>query len=124
MSTALEKQQNRPQAEADRVRRPRYRVRGDKNEYSVDVFMPGVSKNDYEVTVQGDELLIEGRRSLEVPESAVWIHRELAAERYQLRLQLNVEVDTDGISARSEEGILSVTLPVAREARPRRIEIS
>lgn len=124
MSTTLTKQESNQAQQQARVRRPRYTVRGDRSEYAVDVEMPGVAKDAYEVTVHGDELLIEGRRSLPASESTVWLHRELDAEIYKLRLQLNVEVDTDHIAAKSADGILSVTLPVAKEARPRQIPIN
>ena len=105
------------------TRRPYYRVLGGKESYTVEVFMPGVAKGDYAVSLHNHELLIEGRKVLPIPSDAKWLHREITVEPYKLRLQLNVDVDAEGITAKSEEGILRVVLPVAAEARPRRIAI-
>jgi HSP20 family protein len=123
MSTELQKQSQGTLASAPAYRRPYYRVSGDKAAYSVEVFMPGVAKEDYAISLQGDELLVEGRKVLPVKAGAKWLHREISQEAYKLRLQLNVKVDPPSISAKSNEGILTITLPVAAEALPRQIKI-
>ena len=86
--------------------------------------MPGVAKGDYKVTMQHEEMVIEGHKSLPVPTGVRWLHREITPESYKLSLRLNVEVDADGIKAKSEDGVLQITLPVAKAARPRQIKIS
>lgn len=123
MSTELQKQEQTTPATQSAYRRPRYTVDGNKDAYTVSVVMPGVAKDDYSVSLQGKELLVEGRKALPLPSEAKWLHREIPAESYKLRLQLNVDIDPDGISARSEEGVLRIHLPVARESRPRLIKI-
>lgn len=123
MSTELKKQEGTPLAE-QAYRRPYYTVAGDKESYTVRVFMPGVAKDDYTVSLHRGELLVEGRKSLPLPTEARYLHRELASGSYKLRLQLNVEIEESAIKAKSEEGVLEITLPVAKEARPRLIKIS
>lgn len=123
MSNELQKQKSEVPATREVYRRPYYTVRGTKEHYTVEVFMPGVAKGDYQVSLQHDELLVEGHKVLPIEAEAKWVHREITAEAYKLRLQLNVEVDAEGISARSDEGVLVITLPVAKAARPRLIKI-
>ena len=124
MSTELQKQEAQaPAVRESAYRRPYYTVAGNKESYTVQVFMPGVAKGDHNVSLQHDELLVEGKKVLPLPSTAKWVHREITPESYKLRLQLNVDVDPDSISARSEDGILSITLPVAKAARPRNIKI-
>lgn len=125
MSTELKKQEEQvPARTSAAYRRPYYTVDGDKDAYRVSVFMPGVAKDDYSLSVHRDELLVEGRKALSAPDGARYLHREITPESYKLRLQLNVSVDPDGIKARSEDGVLTINLPVAKEARPRTIKIS
>lgn len=125
MSTELQKQeQNAPARTNANYRRPYYQVDGGKNAYTVEVYMPGVSKDDYNVSLHRNELVVEGRKVIPLPTEAKWLHREIAPESYKLRLQLNVDVDPEAIKAKSENGILTITLPVAKEARPRLIKIS
>jgi HSP20 family molecular chaperone IbpA len=124
MSTELkQREQQVPATRQETYRRPYYTVDGTKEAYTVSVYMPGVAKDDYNISLHNGELLVEGRKVLPLPTAARWIHREIAPESYKLRLQLNVEVDADAITAKSEEGVLVVTLPVAHEARPRTIKI-
>ncbi|NDV62978.1 Hsp20/alpha crystallin family protein [Puniceicoccales bacterium CK1056] len=125
MSTELKKQEEQVPAQATtNYRRPYYRVDGGKDAYTVEVFMPGVSKDDYNVSLHRDELAVEGRKVIPLPTGAKWLHREISPEGYKLRLQLNVDVDPEAIKAKTDNGILTITLPVAKEARPRLIKIS
>jgi HSP20 family protein len=125
MSTELKKHETQtPATRTPAYRRPYYTVNGDKESYRVRVFMPGVAKNDYNISLHRGELVVEGKKVNPLPTDAQWLHREITPESYKLRLQLNVDVEESGIKARSEDGILEITLPVAKEARPRTIKIS
>jgi HSP20 family protein len=125
MSTELKKHETQaPATTTTAYRRPYYVVNGNKEAYVVRVFMPGVAKGDYNISLHRDELLVEGKKIIPLPTEAQWLHREITPESYKLRLQLNVDVEESGIKAKSEDGILHITLPVAKEARPRTIKIS
>jgi len=107
-----------------RYRRPYYDVRTDDDKFELRVVMPGVGKDGLEVHLNGRNLQIEGKRSSFRQESWRPLVRELNWDDYQLNLELNVEVNEEGISARVEDGVLRLTLPKAEEAKPRRIEIT
>ncbi len=105
--------------------RPQYNVNQDAESYTVRVYLPGISREQTAITVDKDTLEIVGRR--DVPEQdSTWkvLHREIPEADYRLRLELNAPVDRENISARSENGVLTVTLPVADVARPRQIAIN
>lgn len=125
MNTELKKHETQsPATTTAEYRRPYYTVSGDKEAYTVRVFMPGVAKDDYSISLHRGELQVEGKKVNPIPTEAQWLHREITPESYKLRLQLNVDVDESKIKAKSEDGILVITLPVAAKARPRTIKIS
>jgi HSP20 family protein len=53
-----------------------------------------------------------------------WISSERFAGTYQRQLSLGDNIDADAITATYENGVLTVTLPVAERAKPRKVQIS
>jgi HSP20 family molecular chaperone IbpA len=51
------------------------------------------------------------------------LHAEIRGEGFRLDLQLNVEIDSEGVTAKSDLGILSVRLPLAAKAAQRTIPV-
>ena len=121
MNTAIEK---RPET-VDRhcYRRPHYEVKSDKLGYDVLVDLPGVSRSGANVTLEKGTLTIEGNVTKSVPEDWRSLRRESSKSDYALKLQLNVEVAEDAITASAEDGVLTVRLPIAEKAKPRSIAI-
>lgn len=111
------------QVTAERPVRPQYRVREEQEHFELQVFMPGVTRQGIDISLNGDELDINATRTNSVPEGWRVINRETRSERYELRLRLNVEIAEDKISARTEDGILYLTLPKAERIKPRQIEV-
>jgi HSP20 family protein len=84
--------------------------------------MPGVSKDGIEVTVENGDLAIIGhRRPLDV--SGDPIYRESRPYDFRRVYELDPSIDTSRISARIENGLLTVNLPKAEKVKPRRIEV-
>ena len=52
------------------------------------------------------------------------LHRELSPLNYLLRLRLNTPVDEDKMTAKLEDGVLSITLPLKEAAKPRQITVN
>ena len=124
MSTELSKQE----APLSTVRRqeyvrPHYEIADLEHTYVVSVHLPGVEKDKSTVTLDRDTLVVEAERQQHWNEGWKTVHREIPRADYRLRLQLNVHIDEGKISAKSSDGILRITLPVAEEARPRSIKI-
>ncbi len=126
MKTEIARQENQAPAKTLRAEytRPYYEVFPSDHAYDIHVHMPGVLKSDASITLENDQLTIEGTKGSLAPENWIPVMREIPIVNYRLVLDLNVDVDGDKIAATSENGILKVHLPVAEAARPRRIEVS
>lgn len=124
--TQVTQTQAQAPAEAHRVQylRPHYQIGQDKHAYTVTVTLPGVPKNGVSITVDQDTLTIEGRRAGVGQNHWQARYREIPQADYRLRLDLNVPVDADQISANQASGVLTVTLPVAEAAKPRQIAVN
>ncbi|MDD5138682.1 MAG: Hsp20/alpha crystallin family protein [Verrucomicrobiales bacterium] len=104
---------------------PAVDVHEDKDSFIVSTELPGLKREDIEVTLQDGALVISGERKAEVKQEGVEIHRQ---ERYygkfQRALTLPTPVALDKIKAQYKDGVLTVTLPKVEEAKPKQIDIS
>jgi HSP20 family protein len=83
---------------------------------------PGIKPEQVEITIEGDTLTIRGELPGR-PENVNYLFRELAAGKFVRVLSLNVPVDPDRAEARFENGLLTLVIPKAEEARPRQITV-
>jgi len=91
--------------------------------YLLEAEMPGVSRDGLEVTVENGELVIVGRRAdKELPGTA--LYRESRPVDYRRVFDLDPSIDAGKITARMEQGILTLTLPKAEQVKPRRIQVT
>lgn len=125
MNTAIQTTENSLPAEAreQRYLKPSYDVSFDDHTYTVEVILPGVAKEGVEVAIEEDFLTITGHRQPILNPAWKALHQEIPQADYRLKLQLNVFINADQIKAVTENGILTVTLPVAEEAKPRQIAV-
>ncbi len=86
--------------------------------------LPGVRKEALSLHVEGDALTIEGDISLDTPEGLEASHVEVGAQRFRRAFTLPKELDTAKIVAGFDQGVLTLRIPKAEHAQPRRIEIS
>lgn len=105
-------------------RQPRYRVQGNDQAYSVQVELPGVTRDQVTIDYDADVLTIKGQRKPGVPDGWKPLHRELNDLGYTLRLRLNAPVDETRLTAQFADGLLTLQLPVREAAKPRRIEVN
>lgn len=110
-------------ADATVCYQPRYTVDRSDKDTVVQVELPGVSKENLNLTVEDKELLLEGVVASKRPESWKTLHRESRDRTYQLRLRLGEHVDQAGIQASLAEGILTLTIPKTEATKPRQIKI-
>lgn len=106
---------------ARRMPYPLVNIAEDDEGYTVDVCIPGVAPEDIELTITARNLIIKGERKS--PEGR-YFRQERGAGSFQRALSLNVPVDRDGVSAKSENGMLRVNLPKAEAVKPRKISIT
>ena len=86
--------------------------------------LPGVSADDLEITLRGEVLSIGGERKEEVPEGVTYHRRERGVGRFSRLVQLPDAVDVGGIKAEYLDGLLTVRLPKAEEAKPKKITVT
>jgi HSP20 family protein len=91
--------------------------------YTLEVEMPGVNKDTLEMWVENNELTILGRRSIPTVEGTL-LHRESRPENYRRTFELDPSIDAEKISAKIEQGVVSLTLPKAEQVKPRKIAVS
>jgi HSP20 family protein len=102
---------------------PRYRVRETEDAFVVTAEVPGVERSAVETTVHGETLTVEARRTLTTPAEWTPVHRETSDADYRLVLELDHRVNREGVTAELNQGVLTLTVPKAETAKPRRIEI-
>jgi HSP20 family protein len=85
--------------------------------------LPGLADGDVGLTLEGDVLTVKAERRTEVPEGFRPVRSERPAMRLARSFELPCRVDGDATSASMKDGVLTVTLPKAKEARPRRIPV-
>ena len=95
-----------------------------KEGYLLEAEMPGVAKDGVEITLEESELTMLGRRSDLPPQGAEPVLRETHPLNYRRVFELDPTIDTSKISAKVEQGILTLTLPKAEKVKPRKIEIA
>jgi HSP20 family protein len=103
---------------------PVYELQESDDAYGLEIFVPGVAKDDVELSVDQGELVITARRRWKTPDGWSEVFRESNDAAFRLRLDLSDAVDVDKINAELEQGVLRLTLPKAEALKPRKIEIS
>lgn len=103
--------------------KPSYTSREVEGAYEVSVVMPGVNKEGLDVNLEGNVLTLTGRPNKHVPETWRVLHEELGRRNFRLRLELNFNFDGQGITAKVEDGVLTLRLPVTEAAKPRLIPV-
>jgi len=110
-------------AQDDRAMVPRVDVLEDESGITLLADLPGVPREQLELKVEGDTLLIEGTVAAPTPEQLEPLYAEVRLPRYRRAFTLSRELDTAAIQAQLRDGVLKLTIPKAEEARPRRIQV-
>ena len=95
--------------------------RGDR--FFVHLDLPGVDPDSIEVTCERNVLTIRAERRFDVEEGDELIVSERPQGVFSRQLFLSEGLDTDAIEANYEQGVLTLEIPVAQQAKARRIEI-
>src|SRR6266581_5386415 len=90
----------------------------------VRVELPGMRKEDIEISLQDGMLTISGERKREKAEGDKAERTERYVGKFRRSISLPTMVDSNKVSATYRDGILSVTLPKAEEAKPKQIQVN
>jgi HSP20 family protein len=86
--------------------------------------MPGVAKDKVEVRVENDVLTIEGQIDFAPYENLRPVYTEYNIGDYKRTFQLSSKIEQDRISAALKDGVMTLVLPKAEKAKPRRIKVN
>lgn len=92
---------------------------------SVEAELPGVAKDNLELTVVENDLIIKGQYAKHeaAGEGKTYYRRERPVGSFTRVIQLPFDVDAGGVKASTNDGVLLVTLPKAETAKPRKVQI-
>lgn len=96
----------------------------DGNSFTVHVELPGMKKEDFDISLHEGSLSISGERKVQEKfEASDAFRSERFVGRFQRTVHLPAPVAADRVSAQYKDGVLSVTLPKAEEAKPKQINV-
>jgi len=98
-------------------------VEGTGDELVVKAELPGVGKDGFTITVEGEELRIEAEKKAGEGEEQTYYMRERHFGKFSRTLTLPFPVDAGKASAILGNGVLEIRLPKAEEAKSKRIEV-
>ena len=95
----------------------------DADRYVLNADLPGIDPASVDIDVDGQLLSIRAERPAPATDGVTWIARERSTGTFLRRFTLGQNVDSSNISANYENGVLSVVIPVAEKAKPRKIAV-
>ncbi len=94
-----------------------------KEAYVLEAEMPGVTKEGLEVSVENGELTIVGRRATAAPQGQA-LYRESRGFDFRRTFEIDPSIDATRISAKLDQGVLTLMLPKAESVKPRKIMVT
>jgi len=123
MNTLTRETRDGDRAQAEQFISPPASVIEGADGYTLEVEMPGVTKDGFDISFENNELIIIGRRSLPAVEGML-IHHESRPDNFRRTFELDPSIDANKISAKIEHGLVTLTLPKAEHVKPRKITVS
>ena len=94
------------------------------DQYVLSADLPGIDPESVDLDLDGQLLTIRAERRAPVSEQVRWLSHERPYGSYMRQFTLGDGVNVEGITANYEHGVLSVIVPVAERAKPRKISIT
>ena len=123
MNTLTRENRDADRAQVDQFIAPPASVIEAGEGYTLELEMPGVTKDGLDISVENNELTVVGQRSLPTVQGTL-IHHESRSNNFRRTFELDPSIDADKISAKIEQGLVTLTLPKAEHVKPRKISVS
>jgi len=98
---------------------PPVNVREEDKMYELELYAPGLKKQDFQISVHGDTLTIsfERQENKESSEKKGWVRREYSCQSFNRSFTVDETIDANKISAKYEDGVLRITVPKKENAQ-------
>lgn len=96
----------------------------DGERFFVTIDLPGVDPASIDVSVEKNVLTVSAERRIVRGEGQEWVVAERRPGTFTRQLFLGDTLDTDAIAARYEHGVLTLEIPVAEKAKPRKVQVN
>lgn len=103
--------------------RPRVDILEHADHFLMTVDLPGVAKEDLDVTLEKDELSILGIAKFDLPEDYELVSGNRYDRRYERVFRISDEIDRDGIEIESKNGVASFKLPKSIKAKKTKLPV-
>ena len=109
-------------------RRPKYNVPTNvvrtEDGFEVHIFAVGFEKQDIEVSVNGDTLTVNGTRTVADDYQPDFVRQEYPIKSFERGFQISDTSDVENITAKQENGVLIITLPLKPDAKPNKQKVN
>ena len=122
MVNELFKRTKQPQTDEKTVS-PHVAVRETEKEFLLQADMPGLTKEDIQISLDHNELVISGSRREDTPKGYTMIYQERTPLSYRRVFEVNTEINQQEMKATYENGVLSLTLPKSERVKPKKITV-
>ncbi|MGC1272657.1 MAG: Hsp20/alpha crystallin family protein [Planctomycetaceae bacterium] len=103
---------------------PQANVAESENDYEITLDLPGMKPEDVTIELQQGHLVVTGERKQEhEDEGKTWHRVERSCGTFRRVIPLEAAADADKIDAAFRDGVLTITVPKAEEAKPKRINV-
>ena len=92
--------------------------------FVVQLDVPGVEPSSIDLTIEKNVLTVRAERQAPTAEGSEWLVNERPQGSFTRQLFLGEGLDTERVEASYDQGVLTVTVPVAEAAKPRKVEIA
>ena len=105
------------------VLRPPTDIFEDADGITLQMDVPGASRERLTLQASADRLDVEAEMQIEMPQGMEAIYGDVRSTRYQRTFALSSELDTGNVEASLKDGVLTLRIPKRAELRPRKIEV-
>jgi len=116
---ALQREGRRPEL----VLRPATDIFEDDDGITLQMDVPGASKERLTLQVNRDRLDVDAEVRIDIPQDMEPVYADVRSTRYQRTFALSGELESDKVDASLKDGVLTLRIPKRPEIRPRKIEV-
>jgi len=123
MNSIQQKENAKPAVHREEFLVPNVDIFETNDGYVLEAEMPGVNKDGLEITVHGTEITLTGRRANVVPQGVALVAERRSAD-FRRSFELDPATDSSRISAKMNQGVLTLSLPKSERVKPRKIQVT